>query len=108
LAQRNNCYSIAYHLQRARGFFRVRHGYRRGRPLFRREERGQSGEGTFKRKPLKTVVRRVDAIKVDLKAFSEKFYKEVVKRRAQARAQHAGLDSQQGTWNEIVYLVIPP
>ena len=34
--------------------------------------------GYIQEEPLKQLCRRVDAIKIDLKAFSEKFYKEVV------------------------------
>lgn len=57
--------------------------------------------------PLKRLCASVDAIKVDLKAFSEKFYKEVV--NGELKPVLAALVQMRklGMWNEIVYLVVP-
>jgi pyruvate formate lyase activating enzyme len=63
--------------------------------------------GYVQREPLLELCRRVDAIKVDLKAFSEKFYKEVVNGELKAVLQTLATIRKQGVWTEIVYLVIP-
>lgn len=57
--------------------------------------------------PLAELCRRVDAIKVDLKGFTEKFYREVVNGELKPVLQSLVAIRKQGTWNEIVYLVIP-
>jgi pyruvate formate lyase activating enzyme len=49
----------------------------------------------------------VDAIKVDLKAYSEKFYKEIVNGEMKHVLKAIETIQKLGTWNEIVYLVIP-
>ena len=63
--------------------------------------------GYVQQDPLKELCRRVDAIKVDLKAFSEKFYKEVVNGELKPVLNTLVTLRKQGMWNEIVYLVIP-
>ncbi len=63
--------------------------------------------GYVQRDPLVELCKRVDAIKVDLKAFSQKFYKEVVNGELKAVLDTLTTIRKQGTWNEIVYLVIP-
>jgi pyruvate formate lyase activating enzyme len=63
--------------------------------------------GYIQEEPLKQLCRRVDAIKIDLKAFSEKFYKEVVNGELKHVLNTLVAIRKQGTWNEIVYLVIP-
>jgi len=63
--------------------------------------------GYIQQEPLKKLCTEVDAIKVDLKAFSEKFYKEVVNGELKPVLQALATIRKQGTWNEIVYLVVP-
>jgi len=63
--------------------------------------------GYIQPEPLKKWCRTVDAIKVDLKAFSEKFYKEVVNGELKPVLETLVTIREQGTWTEIVYLVIP-
>jgi len=63
--------------------------------------------GYIQQDPLKKLCRGVDAIKVDLKAFSEKFYKEVVNGELKPVLDALVTLRQQGTWTEIVYLVVP-
>jgi pyruvate formate lyase activating enzyme len=63
--------------------------------------------GYIQQEPLKQLCARVDAIKVDLKAFSEKFYKEVVNGELKPVLQALSCIRAQGAWNEIVYLVVP-
>jgi pyruvate formate lyase activating enzyme len=63
--------------------------------------------GYIQEEPLKQLCRRVDAIKVDLKAFSEKYYKEIVNGELKPVLNALVTIRRQGTWNEIVYLVVP-
>ena len=63
--------------------------------------------GYIQEEPLRHLCRAVDAIKIDLKAFSEKFYKEVVNGEMKPVLNALVAIRQQGVWSEIVYLVIP-
>ena len=63
--------------------------------------------GFIQQEPLKEWCKSVDAIKVDLKAFSEKFYKEVVNGELKPVLETLVTIRKHGTWTEIVYLVIP-
>ena len=63
--------------------------------------------GFIQQEPLKKLCRLVDAIKVDLKAFSEKFYKEVVNGELKPVLECLVTLRRQGMWSEIVYLVVP-
>jgi pyruvate formate lyase activating enzyme len=63
--------------------------------------------GYIQEEPLKQLCRRVDAIKVDLKAFSEKYYQEIVNGELKPVLNALVTIRRQGTWNEIVYLVVP-
>jgi pyruvate formate lyase activating enzyme len=106
LALRNNCYSIAYTYSEPVVFSEY---------VMDTAEAGRSSGvksvvisgGYIQEEPLKQLCRRVDAIKVDLKAFSEKFYKEVVNGELKPVLNTLVSIRKLGTWNEIVYLVIP-
>jgi pyruvate formate lyase activating enzyme len=63
--------------------------------------------GYIQQEPLKQLCAQVDAIKVDLKAFSDKFYKEVVNGELKPVLQALVTIRKHGAWNEIVYLVVP-
>jgi len=63
--------------------------------------------GYIQREPLKLMCERVDAIKIDLKGYSEKFYKEVVNGELKPVLEALVQIRRSGVWNEIVYLVIP-
>ena len=63
--------------------------------------------GYIQQEPLKKWCHNVDAIKVDLKSFSEKFYREVVNGELKPVLETLVTIRKQGTWTEIVYLVIP-
>jgi pyruvate formate lyase activating enzyme len=63
--------------------------------------------GYIQQEPLKQLCRRVDAIKIDLKAFSEKYYKEVVNGELKPVLNALATIRKLGTWTEVVYLVIP-
>jgi pyruvate formate lyase activating enzyme len=49
----------------------------------------------------------VDAIKVDLKSFSQKYYQEIVNGELKPVLDALVTIQQLGTWTEIVYLVVP-
>jgi pyruvate formate lyase activating enzyme len=57
--------------------------------------------------PLKELCRHVDAIKIDLKAFTQKFYTEVVNGEIKPVLDALVTMRKLGMWNEIVYLVVP-
>jgi pyruvate formate lyase activating enzyme len=57
--------------------------------------------------PLKKLCQRVDAVKVDLKAFSQKFYREVVNGELKPVLDALVTLRKLGMWTEIVYLVVP-
>jgi len=63
--------------------------------------------GYIQDEPLKKLSARVDAIKIDLKAYSEKFYKDIVNGELKHVLQALITLRKTGVWNEIVYLVIP-
>ena len=49
----------------------------------------------------------MDAVKIDLKAFSDKFYREVCRGRLEPVLQALKIIREAGVWLEIVYLVLP-
>jgi pyruvate formate lyase activating enzyme len=63
--------------------------------------------GYIQQEPLKQLCRRVDAIKIDLKGFSEKYYKEVVNGELKPVLNALVTIRKLGTWTEVVYLVVP-
>jgi pyruvate formate lyase activating enzyme len=63
--------------------------------------------GFIQQEPLEKLCRGVDAIKVDLKAFSEKYYKEVVNGELKPVLEGLVTMRKLGMWTEIVYLVVP-
>jgi len=64
--------------------------------------------GAFiQQEPLKKLCQGVDAIKVDLKAFSENFYKEVVNGQLKPVLDALVTMRKLGMWSEIVYLIVP-
>jgi len=63
--------------------------------------------GYIQADPLKKLAAQVDAIKIDLKAYSDKFYKEVVNGELKPVLEALVTLRKTGVWNEIVYLVVP-
>jgi pyruvate formate lyase activating enzyme len=63
--------------------------------------------GYIQQEPLKKLCGLVDAVKVDLKGFTQKFYKEVVNGELKPVLEALSTMRKLGMWNEIVYLVIP-
>jgi pyruvate formate lyase activating enzyme len=63
--------------------------------------------GYIHQDPLKKLCERVDAIKVDLKGFTQKFYTEVVNGELKPVLDALVTMRRLGMWTEIVYLVVP-
>lgn len=57
--------------------------------------------------PLKAVYGRADAVKIDLKAYSERFYRNVVRGELRPVLDTLVALRSMGMWTEIVYLVVP-
>jgi pyruvate formate lyase activating enzyme len=63
--------------------------------------------GYIQEKPLKEVLPSLVAMKVDLKAFSERFYKDVVRGELKPVLKSIEAIKASGTWLEIVVLLLP-
>jgi pyruvate formate lyase activating enzyme len=63
--------------------------------------------GFIQEDPLRELCGCVDAVKVDLKGITEKFYKEVVNGELKPILNGLVTLRKQGMWTELVYLVIP-
>jgi pyruvate formate lyase activating enzyme len=63
--------------------------------------------GFILREPLNKLCDRMDAIKIDLKAFSETYYREVVNAELRPVLDTLTTIRRRGVWMEIVYLVVP-
>lgn len=57
--------------------------------------------------PMKELCRVLDGVKIDLKAFNNRFYKELVAGELQPVLDTLVLLKKQKMWTEIVYLIIP-
>jgi pyruvate formate lyase activating enzyme len=63
--------------------------------------------GFIQQAPLKKLCRHVDAIKIDLKAFSPSYYRDVVNGELQPVLDTLVTVRKQAGWMEIVHLVVP-
>ncbi len=63
--------------------------------------------GFIQQEPLKRLCRHVDAIKIDMKAFSAKYYREVVDGELQTILDALVTTRKEAKWMEIVHLVVP-
>lgn len=63
--------------------------------------------GYIKEKPLVDLLKHLDAVKIDLKAFTEKYYKEVCHGELKPILDCLVTLKREGIWTEIVYLVVP-
>ncbi|OGL45438.1 MAG: AmmeMemoRadiSam system radical SAM enzyme, partial [Candidatus Schekmanbacteria bacterium RBG_13_48_7] len=63
--------------------------------------------GYINEEPLKELCRYIDAMKVDLKAFNDTFYKDICSGTLKPVLESLKILVQQKVWTEIVYLVIP-
>jgi pyruvate formate lyase activating enzyme len=63
--------------------------------------------GFIQQEPLKRLCKHVDAIKIDLKAFSAKYYRDVVNAELQPVLDTLVTTRKEAKWMEIVHLVVP-
>jgi len=63
--------------------------------------------GFIQQEPLKRLCQSVDAIKTDVKAFSEKYYREVVRGELKPVLDTVVTVRKHARWSEIVYLAVP-
>jgi len=63
--------------------------------------------GFVEEKPLRDLLPLLDAVKIDLKAFSDKYYREVCRGRLEPVLHALKIIREAGVWLEIVYLVLP-
>jgi len=63
--------------------------------------------GFVEEKPLRDLLPLMDAVKIDLKAFSDKYYREVCRGRLEPVLEALKIIREAGVWLEIVYLVLP-
>lgn len=63
--------------------------------------------GYIQAEPLKKICSSVDAVKVDLKGYSEKYYQEVVNGELKPVLDAIVSIRKQAMWLEVVYLVVP-
>jgi pyruvate formate lyase activating enzyme len=63
--------------------------------------------GYIQEKPMRELCEVLDAVKIDLKAFTEKYYKEVVAGELKPVLDTLVLLRKLDIWTEIVYLVVP-
>ncbi len=63
--------------------------------------------GYFQEEPLRELCSVVDAIKVDFKGFSQKFYEEVCDGELEPVLRNLKIMKEQGVWLELVILIIP-
>jgi pyruvate formate lyase activating enzyme len=63
--------------------------------------------GYIEKEPLKELLKYIDAYKVDLKAFNEKFYRKLTGGRLASVLETLKTIKQSGVWLEIVNLLVP-
>ncbi len=105
-AKNNNCQSIAYTYTEPVIFYEYMYdcavaGHRKNIKSV------MISNGYIQAQPMSDLCKVLDAVKVDLKAFTEKFYKELVAGHLQPVLDTLVLLKKEGMWTEIVYLVIP-
>jgi pyruvate formate lyase activating enzyme len=106
LAQKYQCLSIAYTYSEPTIFYEYMYD-----SAIAGHERGIKSvvitAGYISKDPLIELCKHVDAIKVDLKAFSQKYYQDVVNGELKPVLDSLELMCKLGMWTEIVYLVVP-
>jgi len=106
LAQQNRCPAIAYTYSEPVVFYEFMRDAAEAAHVSGIKSVVVSG-GFIQQEPLKKLCQSVDAIKVDLKAFSEKYYKEVVNGELKPVLDAIVTMRKLGMWTELVYLVVP-
>ena len=106
LAKDKNCASIAYTYSEPVIFTEYMYDCAvQGRRLGVRSV--MISNGYINPEPMKDLCGVLDAVKIDLKAFTERFYKELVSGELRPVVDTLVLLKKENMWFEIVYLVIP-
>jgi len=105
LAQQNRCPAIAYTYSEPVVFYEFMRDAADAAHALGIKSVVVSG-GFIQQDPLKKLCPSVDAIKVDLKSFSEKYYKEVVNGELKPVLDAIVTMRKLGMWTELVYLVV--
>ncbi|MCP4726533.1 MAG: AmmeMemoRadiSam system radical SAM enzyme [bacterium] len=106
LARNNDCISIAYTYSEPVIFYEYM--YDISKIAQKQDVRNVViSNGYIMPKPMEEILPYLDAVKVDLKAFTEKFYNEVCAGELKPVLDTLKLIKKSGTWLEIVYLVVP-
>ncbi len=106
LAKQNNCQSIAYTYTEPVIFTEymydtAKEGHKLG------VKSVMISNGYIQKEPMLDLCTVLDAVKIDLKAFTEKFYTELVSGKLRPVLDTLLLLKSKNMWTEIVYLVIP-
>jgi len=64
--------------------------------------------GFINPEPLRQLIKVMDAVKIDLKGFSESFYEKVCFGRLEPVLNTLRILKEEGKWLEIVNLIVPP
>jgi len=105
-AQKSKCHSIAYTYSEPIIFYEYMHDTARsGKKAGIKSV--MISNGYIKRKAMKAVCEHLDAVKIDFKAFSEKFYRDVCEGSLKPVLDTIGLVSELKRHLELVVLLIP-
>ena len=63
--------------------------------------------GSMKEKPLRDLLEHIDAVTVDLKAFTDDFYRDICQARRDPVLETLKTIEEEGVWLEIVNLILP-
>jgi len=102
----NNCPVIAYTYSEPVVFYE----YMYDTAVFARKKGVRSAVvsgGHINPDPLRDLLQVVDAVKIDLKSFRQKFYSEYVRGELKPVLEAIRIIQKSGKWLELVYLVIP-
>jgi pyruvate formate lyase activating enzyme len=106
IAKANDCHSIAYTYSEPTIFYEYMYDC-----AAEAKNKGIRSTvvsaGYIEKQPLLDLLPMVDAIKIDLKAFSESYYKDVVNGKLEPVLDTLVTIKEQGRWLEIVYLMLP-
>ncbi len=105
-ARSNHCLTIAYTYSEPIVFYEyvmdaAEAGHREG------VRSVMVSNGFIQQEPLRGLCERLDAIKIDLKSYSESYYRDVVRGELKPVLQTIATARRRAKWLEIVYLVVP-
>src|SRR5512147_1397648 len=63
--------------------------------------------GFIQEEPLRNLCGQLDALKIDLKSFSETYYRDIVRGDLKPVLKSIAIARRNAKWLEIVYLVVP-